>query len=50
MFFGATFESFLVPKLDLGVVFDAAKNDAKTGLGGILGNLREFWEMGGGAL
>ena len=42
VFFGATFGSFLVPKLGLGVVFDAAKNNAKTGFGGIPGNFRKW--------
>ena len=39
LFFGVTFGSLLLPKLGLGVVFDAAKNDAKKGLG-------ESWEFG----
>ncbi len=33
VFFGATFGLLLVPKLGLGVVFDAARNDAKKGFG-----------------
>ena len=41
MFFGATFGSLFVPKLGVGVVFDAAKNDAKTSFGGIPGSPRE---------
>ena len=39
VFFGATFGSFLVPKLGLGVVFDAAKKWCKNRFGG---NPRKF--------
>ena len=48
VFFGATFGSLLVPKVALGVVLEASKNDAKKGLKRFYEFFGIFKKWGGG--